>query len=147
MHARAQPARERRDPRRPRGLLLDLELEEPLRRIDRRNRLREHEAPPAQERRTDDECRRAAASGIDHDVVDDAHAGAARAHDESVRVREPVLQDVAAPAEDVRPHMAPLPQLRGSETSAHEIPSVLARATASVLEPASSLRRIALTWW
>jgi hypothetical protein len=32
------------------------------------------------------------------------------------------------------------------QACAHEIPSVLARATASVLEPAWSLRRIALTW-
>jgi hypothetical protein len=140
------PGRQREwsHPGRPRHTFLDLDLEQARLRIDRLDRAREHDAAAMQEARTEDERRRLAARRVDDDAFDDADTRPVRLHAEALGSREPVLEHVAAPAEHVRPHTESVPNLRYAKPQ--EMPSAAARATASVLEPASSLRRIALTW-
>ena len=125
--------------------LFHLELEDARLRVDRLDRAREHDPPAVQEPRAENERRRLPARRIDDDAFDDADTRAVSLHAEALRSREPVLEHVAAPAEHVRPHTGSVPQRPCAKPQ--KIPSVLARATASVLDPASSLRRIALTWW
>ena len=162
--ARPQPrrngTRERHHSRRTRRPLDDFEVEQPRLGIDGLDGPREHDAPAVQERRADDERRRLSPNGVPHDVPDDADSGTSRADDEPVGVCEPVLEHVATPAEHVRPHRASLPQphlrpnlgpldfqAQNDWIPHQKMPSVLARATASVREAAASFRRIALTWW
>ena len=98
-----------------------------------------------QEPRAEHERGRLAASRVEDHAFDDSDARPAGAHAEPLGICEPVLEHIAAPAEHVRPHSQVLTATPPG-AKPQKIPSVLARATASVLEPASSLRRIALTW-
>ncbi|HET7648392.1 MAG TPA: hypothetical protein VFK17_07470 [Gaiellaceae bacterium] len=102
------PARRCGDPRRP---ILDLELEHLGGRVDRLDPLREDDALPV-EARAQDERGRPAPDGVDGDAADDADPRPARTDDEALRPREPVLEDVAAPLEDVLPHVPPIPRPR-----------------------------------
>jgi hypothetical protein len=118
-HARAQPrtragepARARGDPRRP---LLHLELQHPRGRVDGGDPLRREDARAVQAR-AQDESVGAAAHGIDVDAANDADPRPARADDESLRPREPVLEDVAPPLEHVLPHRVPLRAGRSRQT-------------------------------
>jgi hypothetical protein len=78
--------------------------------------LRRHD-PRAVESGADDERRRAPARPVEHYVTHDADTGAPRADDEPLGVRQPVLEDVAPPGEDVLPHMGPFRGRAGRQTS------------------------------
>jgi hypothetical protein len=104
--AAPEPTRKSGEARRP---LLDVELEHLPGRVDRHDRGRRYDAG-AVEARAEDEIGRAPAHGVDADATDHPDPRAARADEEALRIREPVLENVAPPLEDVLPHPAPLPR-------------------------------------
>jgi hypothetical protein len=138
--------RQRPNPGRARRRLLHFDLEQPRFRIDGLDRAREHDSAAVQEPGTEDERGRLAAHRVEHHAFDDADPRPVGTHAEALGIREPVLEHVAPPAEHIRPHIGSVGIWVESETRLQRMPSVLALPTASVLEPAPSLRRIALTW-
>jgi hypothetical protein len=104
--AAPEPACDSGEAQRP---LLDLELEHLPRRVDRHDRGRPDDAG-AVEARAEDEVGRAPPDGVDSDATDHPDPRPARADEKALRVREPVLENVAPPLEDVLPHPAPLPR-------------------------------------
>jgi hypothetical protein len=104
--AAPEPACDSGEAQRP---LLDLELEHLPRRVDRQDRGRPDDAG-AVEARAEDEVGRAPADGVDGDATDHPDPRPVRADEKALRVREPVLENVAPPLEDVLPHPAPLPR-------------------------------------
>ena len=111
--SRSEPAGERGEPGRLRRAFFHLELEEPRLRIDGLDRAREHHTAAMQETRAEDERGGRAVRRVEHDVFDDPDARPAGSHVEAFRPREPVLENVAAPAEHVRPHVGSVPQPSG----------------------------------
>ena len=112
-HAGPEPCSgsgERLETGRARQAILHLDFEKPLCGVDGLDGAREHHAPAVEEPRPDDERRRAAACGVHHDITNDTDAGAVRADDKPLGIREPVLEHVAASSEDVHTHTACLPQ-------------------------------------
>ena len=101
-----RPLLEALHPGRP-VLLLRLELEEALLRIDRLDSARQDDPPSVQEGRAQHKRTRAAVDRIDDDAVHDTDTRAAGTDREALGVAEPVLEHVATTSEDVSRHGLP----------------------------------------